>query len=100
MPQENTKIKELGSVKINEPSQYNVVFHNDDFTTMEFVTFILMRIFHKTEEEALHLMFKVHHEGSATVGTYNYDIALSKANTAMSLARENGFPLRITVNRV
>ena len=76
------------------------MFHNDDFTTMDFVTMILMHVFYKSEEEALKLMLKVHHEGKASVGIYSYDIASSKAALAMSLARQNGFPLRISVNKV
>ncbi|MCH5230996.1 MAG: ATP-dependent Clp protease adaptor ClpS [Muribaculaceae bacterium] len=100
MASENTNIKEDVRADIKEPGKYSVVFHNDDFTTMDFVTMILMHVFYKSEEEALKLMLKVHHEGKASVGLYSYDIASSKAALAMSLARQNGFPLRISVNKV
>lgn len=98
MPQENTNTKERIKPGLKEPGKYNVVFHNDDFTPMEFVTLVLQQIFFKTLMEAEALMLKVHHEGRAIVGTYSYDIALSKATEATNLAREEGFPLRITVN--
>lgn len=83
-------------VVIDEPRQYKVVFHNDDFTTMEFVTEVLRRVFNKPADEAVTLMMKVHREGRATVGIYSYDVAMTKASMATSMARQEGFPLRIT----
>lgn len=83
--------------KTKEPSKYNVVMHNDDVTTMDFVVMVLKRIFHKSEEEAETIMLKIHNEGAAVVGTYYKDIAQSKAQLTMNLARENGFPLKLTV---
>ena len=100
MPGENTNIKEKNKTGLKEPNQYSVVFHNDDFTPMEFVTLILMHIFFKTEADALNLMMKVHQEGKALIGTYSYDIASSKADTATNLARKNGYPLRISIQKV
>ena len=82
--------------KMKEPSMYNVIMHNDNVTTMDFVVMVLQRIFHKNEEDAEVIMLKVHNEGSAIAGTYSKDIAVSKANFTMSLAKQNGFPLRLT----
>lgn len=76
---------------------YNVVLHNDDYTTMDFVVHILVTIFRKTMQDAEVLMLKVHNEGSAVAGTYHKDIAESKARKATSEARRNGFPLLLTV---
>jgi ATP-dependent Clp protease adaptor protein ClpS len=89
--------KERSKSKIKEPRQYNVVMHNDDFTTMEFVVMILVQVFLKSEEEANALMLQVHHSDKAVVGIYSYDIAVSKARKATNMAREQNFPLRITV---
>ena len=97
MPQENTNLRERSRNDIKEPKKYCVVFHNDDFTPMDFVVMLLMAIFNKTTEEAEHLMMKVHMEGMAVVGTYSYDIAMTKASYATELSRSEGFPLRITV---
>ena len=99
MPQEGQNIKERTTYKIKEPSKYSVVFHNDDFTPMDLVTLILQHIFFKNQIEAETLMLKVHNEGRAIVGTYTYDIAITKATEATNIARKNGFPLRITVNK-
>lgn len=95
IPSQNTKERTISKVK--EPGKYNVVFHNDDFTPMDFVTLILKHIFFKNDTEAETLMLKVHHEGKAVVGTYTYDVAMTKAANATDISRKNGFPLRITV---
>ena len=79
------------------PPEKKVVFFNDDFTTMVFVVDVLISIFNKPEEEAESIMLKVHKEGQAIVGTYTYDIAVSRANLTKQLARKNGFPLRVEV---
>src|SRR5262249_13590639 len=57
------------------PRRYKVIFHNDDYTTMDFVITVLMRFFHKSETEATYLMLKVHKTGSAVAGHYPRDVA-------------------------
>ena len=82
---------------LKEPSMYNVIMHNDDITTMDFVVMILQKVFRKTEEDAVALMQKVHFEGRGVAGTYYKDIADSKAKYAMRMARERQFPFLLTV---
>lgn len=97
MPQEQSQIRERQKTNLREPRRYKVIIHNDDFTTMEFVVMILKEVFFLSEENAQALMLQVHHSDKAVVGIYTYDIALSKAQKATNMARENGFPLRLTV---
>jgi ATP-dependent Clp protease adaptor protein ClpS len=97
MPQEQSKIKERQRTNSSEPHRYKVIIHNDDFTTMDFVVMILKEVFFLSEERAQTLMLQVHHSSKAVVGVYTYDIAVSKAQKATSMARENNFPLRLTV---
>lgn len=85
---------------MKEPSMYNVIMHNDDVTTMDFVVMVLKRVFRKDEADAEEIMMKVHTEGAAVVGTYFRDIAVSKAQYAMALAKINGYPLKLTVEEV
>lgn len=91
-----TGTKTRSRIQIDEPRQYKVVFHNDDFTTMEFVTEVLRAVFNKPADEAVTLMMRVHREGRATVGVYSYDVAMTKASMATAMARQEGFPLNIT----
>src|SRR5579883_1068816 len=82
--------------KTQVPRRYKVIFHNDDYTTMEFVVEVLRRYFHKSETEALHIMLTVHKKGSAVAGIYPRDVAETKASDVMRDAREHGHPLLLT----
>ena len=93
MSQTNSNIKER--IKLKEPRRYQVIFFNDDVTTMDFVIEVLTTVFHKAYQEAEELMMKVHLSGSAVVGVYSYDIALTKTTNASEMAHKAGFPLRI-----
>ena len=76
-----------------------VLFINDDFTTMDFVVEILRQVFFKSEAEANALMLSIHKSGYAVVGIYPYDIAVSKVEKTNLLAREHGFPLKVTIEQ-
>ena len=97
MAKEQSRLKERQRIDLKEPRRYKVIIYNDDFTTMEFVVMILKQVFFKSEEEAQTLMLQVHHSDKAVVAIYSYDIAVSKANKATNMAREQGYPLRLTV---
>jgi ATP-dependent Clp protease adaptor protein ClpS len=90
-------LRERMDYKLDEPHHYSVIMLNDDFTPMDFVVEVLKLVFHKTESEATELMLKVHKSGQAEVGTYTYDIAISKRSLAMSMAKEAGYPFRVEV---
>lgn len=89
--------REKTRIDIREPKHYRVIMHNDDFTSMDFVVEILVDIFHKNEIEASRLMLMVHESGRAAVGSYPYDIAVTKVKAAQTRAKEAGFPFRLTV---
>ena len=97
MPQEQSHIKERQKTNIREPRRYKVIIHNDDFTTMDFVVMILKEVFFLSEENAQALMLQVHHSNKAVVGIYSYDIAVSKVRKATNMAREQDYPLRLTI---
>ena len=98
------KKKTGGSVKVKvkykEPSLYDVIMHNDDVTTMDFVVEILMDIFDNNNADAVTLMMKIHKEGMARVARYSFDIAETKRQEALNRARAASFPLKITLDRV
>jgi ATP-dependent Clp protease adaptor protein ClpS len=86
-------------VKTRKPKLYKVILHNDDFTTMDFVVYILKTIFHKSHEEAIHLMLSVHKSGHAVCGIYPKDMADTKTQEVIRLARLNEFPLLCTIEK-
>ncbi|HEV3075495.1 MAG TPA: ATP-dependent Clp protease adaptor ClpS [Thermoanaerobaculia bacterium] len=77
--------------------RYQVVMHNDDYTTMEFVVAMLMKHFHKPPAEALHIMLQVHHKGAGIAGIYTRDVAETKVAEVIDEARQEGMPLLLTV---
>ena len=97
MPQEQSNLHERTRHGINTPRMYRVIMHNDDFTTMEFVVKVLRLVFFKDQAQAEQLMLTVHRTGQASVGLYTYDIAVSKSQRAISMAREEGFPFKLTI---
>jgi ATP-dependent Clp protease adaptor protein ClpS len=78
------------------PKRYKVIFHNDDYTTMEYVVDVLRRFFHKSETEALYIMLTVHKKGRAVAAVYPRDVAETKVAEVMRDAREQGHPLLVT----
>ncbi len=83
--------------KLEKPPLYKVVLHNDDFTTMEFVVYVLQTVFHKSESEAVLIMLQVHLEGIGVAGVYTYEVAEMKAQKVTALAQSHEFPLLCTV---
>lgn len=83
--------------KLEKPKLFKVILHNDDFTTMDFVVFVLEYVFMKAEAEAVAIMLKVHNEGFGIAGIYPYDIAYTKSQKAMNLAKAREYPLLVTV---
>lgn len=83
--------------RLEKPKLFKVILHNDDFTTMEFVVFVLRTVFHRSEVESFTIMMKVHEEGIGVAGTYTYEIAQMKAEKAMNIAKAQEFPLLCTV---
>ena len=78
------------------PRKYKVIYHNDDYTPMEFVTWSLIEFFNKSEIDAQSLTLQVHKEVSAIAGIYDYQIAEQKIWEVLTSAKENQFPLRVT----
>ena len=83
--------------KVKRPPLYKVLLHNDNYTTREFVVAVLREVFHKGESEAVQIMLHVHYNGIGVAGVYTHDVAQTKVQTVEKLARENDFPLRLSL---
>lgn len=95
---ESTAVAE-SETKVEKPSLFKVLLHNDDYTTMDFVVDVLVSIFNMPEEQAIRVMLNVHRLGVGVAGTYTWEIAEMKAAKTMDLARQNEFPLLCTVEK-
>jgi ATP-dependent Clp protease adaptor protein ClpS len=85
--------------KTKKPSMYNVLLLNDDYTPMEFVIIVLEGIFNKKQEEATQIMLHVHKNGVGICGTFTYEVAESKCNAVMDMAKKNEHPLQCTMEK-
>jgi len=87
-------------LKIDEPKMFQVILHNDHYTTMDFVVMVLKTIFHLPISKATDIMMNVHTTGIGICGTYTKDIAATKVNQVHELARQNQYPLKCTFEEV
>ena len=83
--------------RVDTPRLWRVLLHNDDFTTQEFVVFVLETVFQKDAAEARAIMLHVHHSGIGLAGLYTRDVAETKQRAAQRLAEQQEFPLLVTV---
>jgi ATP-dependent Clp protease adaptor protein ClpS len=90
---------EKHEVKSKRPSMWNIVFYNDDFTPMDFVIFVLTKVFHRSTEDALALTLAVHTQGKGIAGTYTFEVAEQKQCEVLLMAKIEEHPLRVEVER-
>jgi ATP-dependent Clp protease adaptor protein ClpS len=90
------ELREETAPQSKRPRRYKVIFHNDDYTTQEYVVYALQQFFHKNLTEAMHIMLSVHRKGSGIAGVYPRDVAETKVDQVTSDAREHGMPLLVT----
>ena len=96
-PETGNDVLTESETKLEKPKLFKVLLHNDDFTTMEFVVFVLSYVFQRDETEAISIMLKVHNEGVGVAGIYPYDVAYMKSHKTMNLAKSREYPLLCTI---
>jgi ATP-dependent Clp protease adaptor protein ClpS len=86
--------------KLKKPNLFAVILINDDFTTMEFVIYVLKTIFEKSDEDAMQIMLNVHQKGRGTAGIYPFQIAEQKAYETAMAAQANEYPLQVELDEI
>lgn len=84
-------------VEIKQPNLWRVIFHNDNTTTMDFVIFLLLKVFYKKDQEAIKITLTVHEKGKAIVGVFTHEIAENKMHICYRAAKNQNFPLNISI---
>lgn len=95
----NTSVIIKNRPKSKKPAMYKVLMFNDDYTPMEFVVHVLEYFFNKTQEEATRIMLNVHQRGVGVCGIFTYEVAETKVQQVMNLARQNQHPLQCTIEK-
>ncbi|HNX31150.1 MAG TPA: ATP-dependent Clp protease adaptor ClpS [Holophaga sp.] len=96
-PRSGAATKTRARPRLQTPSLWKVILHNDDYTTQEFVVWILETVFRKPEAEAVRIMLDVHKRGKGIAGIYPYDIADTKVAQVKAAAEQQEFPLLCTL---
>lgn len=99
MAKQESSYRELEDLRVDYPSMYRVIMHNDDVTTFDFVVSVLTSVFFKSEDDAQALTMAIHERGSAVVGVYPLDIAQSKVAKVTAMAAAKSFPLKLTIRK-
>jgi len=85
---------------VKEPKQFKVIMHNDDYTTMDFVVRVLMQVFRKSQEQATQIMLRIHNTGKAVCGVYTEEVAETKVTMVKTMAKNEGYPLKCSMEEV
>jgi ATP-dependent Clp protease adaptor protein ClpS len=96
-PREFTLTQARVEPQLERPRMWRVLLHNDDYTTQDFVVWVLETIFHKPRGEAVTIMLSVHRTGMGVAGVYTHDVADTKVRATKRLAEEHEFPLLVTM---
>src|SRR5687767_15886232 len=94
---ESTLTETRSTEKLQRPRMWRVLLHNDDYTTQEFVVWVLESVFQKPRGEAFAIMMSVHQSGMGLAGVYTHDVAETKLSTSKRLAEDHEFPLLVTM---
>lgn len=96
-PREFALIETRSAQKLRRPHMWRVLLHNDDYTTQDFVVWVLETVFHKSSNEAFSIMASVHQTGLGVAGIFTHDVAETKVRKTEQLATEHEFPLLVTM---
>jgi ATP-dependent Clp protease adaptor protein ClpS len=98
-PERRGDLETLDKPKVTRPPLYEVLLHNDDYTTQEFVVYVLQRYFHHDAESARQIMLHVHTKGIGVAGVFTRDLAETKVHMVTEFAREHEMPLKCSMRK-
>ena len=92
----NSDVAVVTDQKVSPPKMCQVIIHNDDYTSMDFVIHVLQKFFNKPSSVARQLMLTIHEKGQAVCGVYTFEVAETKVFKVNKYAKQHGFPLKCT----
>ncbi len=90
-------ILEAEKVRLKPPPMWKVMLLNDDYTPMDFVVVVLQTVFAMSREQATQVMLKVHRDGMGVCGVYTREVASTKVEQVIELAKSHQHPLQCTM---
>jgi ATP-dependent Clp protease adaptor protein ClpS len=98
-PERRGELETLEKPKVTRPPLYEVLLHNDDYTTQEFVVYVLQKFFRHDAESARTIMLHVHTKGVGVAGVFPRDLAETKVHLVTEFSREHEMPLRCSMRK-
>ena len=92
-------ILEAEKVRTKPPPMFKVMLLNDDYTPMDFVVVVLQTVFAMSREQATQVMLKVHRDGMGVCGIYTREVAATKVEQVIELAKSHQHPLQCTMEK-
>jgi ATP-dependent Clp protease adaptor protein ClpS len=96
-PRESTLTESRTEQQLQQPRMWRVLLHNDDYTTQDFVVWVLESVFHKSRADAFAIMMSVHQSGLGVAGVFTHEVAETKLKATLRLAEQHEFPLLVTM---
>ena len=93
----DTRVQTQEKVKLKRPDMYAVILLNDDYTPQEFVVWVIMRVFYKSNHESQRIMQDAHTKGRSVIGVYTFDVARTKVIQVQMIAKEYEHPLECII---
>jgi ATP-dependent Clp protease adaptor protein ClpS len=95
--QHDGSLVEAEKVRLKPPPMFKVMLLNDDYTPMDFVVVVLQTVFAMSREQATQVMLKVHRDGMGVCGIYTREVATTKVEQVIELAKSHQHPLQCTM---
>ena len=95
-----SQAKTIERTDVRYPDRFKIIMWNDDFTPMEFVVQLLVELFDRPLNDAKAIMIDIHEDGKGIAGEYNFEIAEQKVHEGSTIARHQGYPLKITMEKM
>jgi ATP-dependent Clp protease adaptor protein ClpS len=95
--EQDGNVLEVQKTRLKPPPLYKVILLNDDYTPMDFVVVVLQTVFAMSREKATQVMLQIHREGMGVCGTYTREVAASKVDQVLGIARRHQHPLQCTM---
>ena len=90
---DTSSVATLEKPKVKKPPLYRVILHNDDYTPMEFVVYVLQTVFNHTHEKSTQIMMAVHTKGKGVCGIFSKEIAEMMSYEVNNMAKHHNHPL-------
>ena len=95
---EKTRVRER-SMELQPPSDYKIIYLNDDQTSFEFVIDSLQNTFDYSQDPAVDKAMEINDKGHGIVAVMPFEIAEQKGVEVLMAARNEGYPLEVRLEQ-